>query len=171
MSFLQSNPFANISRSSLSRKPMVAHGDELTVYLAAKCVELDDEEVLEWWIDNRHTFPHLYIMALSYLTAPGNVNFFYITNFPSLIFALAASVRVERIFSRGRLVLPHVRNRLSAESTRAVLCVGEWSRMGWVKDNDILAVTSEPVEEGQLAEDVLEDNWDDLLAQAGNMGQ
>ena len=54
----------------------------------------------------------------------------------------ATSVEVERVFSRGRLVLPHVRNRLSAENTRALMCVGEWSRRGLVEDRDILAVTS-----------------------------
>ena len=70
---------------------------------------------------------------------------------------------VERTFSHGRLVLPHVRNRLSAESTRAVLCVGEWSRMGWVRDSDILAVARTPAALGE-EEDALEDDWEALLA-------
>ena len=35
---------------------------------------------------------------------------------------------MERIFSKGRLILPYTRNKLSAESVRALLCVGDWSR-------------------------------------------
>ena len=41
------------------------------------------------------------------------------------------------MFSRGRLVLPHVRGRLAVQSTRASLCVGLWSSQGLVKDDDI----------------------------------
>ncbi|KAJ7933627.1 hypothetical protein B0H13DRAFT_1592206, partial [Mycena leptocephala] len=35
----------------------------------------------------------------------------------------ATSVDVERVFSRGRLLLSHVWNRLSAQSTRALMCL------------------------------------------------
>lgn len=55
---------------------------------------------------------------------------------------IATSVDVERVFSRGRLILSHVRSRLSAESTRALLCLGSWSVLGLVKDSDVLAVTA-----------------------------
>jgi hypothetical protein len=41
---------------------------------------------------------------------------------------------VERVFSQGRLLLPHVHNCLSSESTRALLCIGDWSRQGLLKD-------------------------------------
>ena len=41
------------------------------------------------------------------------------------------------MFSRGRLVLPHVHGRLAVQSTRASLCVGLWSSQGLVKDDDI----------------------------------
>ena len=41
------------------------------------------------------------------------------------------------MFSQGRLVLPHIRNRLSAQTTRALMCVGAWSGLGLVKDADI----------------------------------
>ena len=60
----------------------------------------------------------------------------------------ATSVDVERLFSRGRLLLSHVRNRLSTHRTRALLCVGEWSRLGWVKDADILAGTEGETDSG-----------------------
>ncbi|EJD50330.1 hypothetical protein AURDEDRAFT_58105, partial [Auricularia subglabra TFB-10046 SS5] len=71
------------------------------------------------------TFPHLSRMALDYLSIP------------------ATSVDVERTFSRGRLLLSHVRNRLSAESTRALLCLGSWLDCSLVKISDIRAVTTQ----------------------------
>jgi hypothetical protein len=44
---------------------------------------------------------------------------------------------MERVFSQGRLLLPYIRNRLSSESTRALLCLGDWCRRGIVKDSNI----------------------------------
>lgn len=64
---------------------------------------------------------------------------------------------VERVFSKGRLLLSHVRNRLSVESTRALLCLGVWSKMGYVKDTDVMAVAQQPEVD---AEDM---GWDSLL--------
>jgi hypothetical protein len=60
------------------------------------------------------------------------------------IFTLASSVAVERLFSKGRLVLSHVRNRLSAESTRALLCLGAWSKLGYVDLDDLNAAAQLP---------------------------
>lgn len=71
---------------------------------------------------------------------------------------VATSVDVERVFSQGRLLLSHVRSRLSVQSTCALMCLGIWSKMGYVKDADIKAVVVKPElkgEEGELAED-----WD-----------
>ena len=65
---------------------------------------------------------------------------------------------MERVFSKGRIVLSHVRNRLSAQSIRALLCLGNWSRLGYVRDKDVLAVTMQPDLEGD--EDYLRDGWD-----------
>ena len=45
--------------------------DELAAYLADPCEELDDHEVLKWWYNNRHLYPRLHVMALSYLMSPG----------------------------------------------------------------------------------------------------
>lgn len=58
------------------------------------------------------------------------------------VFSSATSVDVERVFSKGRLVLSHIRNRLSAQSTRRLMCLGAWSQMGYVKGQDIKVVTS-----------------------------
>ncbi|KAJ8579392.1 hypothetical protein M405DRAFT_754557, partial [Rhizopogon salebrosus TDB-379] len=66
----------------------------------------------------------------------------------------------ERIFSRGRLILSHVRSRLSVQTTRALLCLGSWSLLGLVKDKDVTAVTCRPDLEGEEGE--LEEGWDDI---------
>lgn len=79
------------------------------------------------------------------------------------LFLIATSVSVERVFSQGRILLSHIRNRLSAESTRALLCLGEWSKLGLVDDKDILAVTQSPEVEGIETLDELESGWDRII--------
>ena len=73
---------------------------------------------------------------------------------------LATSVGVERTFSKGRLLLSHIRNCLSVQSTRALMCLGVWSLLGYVRDNDIKAVTAleELVREERMEE--LATDWD-----------
>ena len=71
---------------------------------------------------------------------------------------LATSVDVEHIFSQGRLLLSHVRSRLSVQSTRALMCLGVWSKLGFVRNNDILQAAVLPEVNG--AEDELKMNWD-----------
>jgi hypothetical protein len=78
----------------------------------------------------------------------------------SLIIFSATSVDVERTFSQGRLLLSHIRNRLSVQSTRALLCLGVWSLMGYVKDKDLKAATVLP-EVGSDEEDLAHD-WDSI---------
>jgi len=68
---------------------------------------------------------------------------------------------VERVFSQGRLVLSHVRNGLSVQSTRALMCLGAWSRMGLVKDKDVMEAARLPDVNG--SEDELGSDWDDVL--------
>jgi hypothetical protein len=58
----------------------------------------------------------------------------------------ATSTDVERVFSRGRLLLSHIWNRLTAQSTRAIICLGSWSLLGLIKDQDIFEVTKLPEE-------------------------
>lgn len=71
---------------------------------------------------------------------------------------IATSVDVERVFSKGRLVLSHVRNRLSVESTRALMCLGAWSRLDLVKSEDVLAAAKLPdVKPGEVE---MYDEWD-----------
>ena len=79
-----------------------------------------------------------------------------------LIFIQATSVDVERTFSRGRLILPYVRNRLSAQSTRAQLCVGNWSLHGYIHDSDVLAASVLPDVQGDVEVEFPE-GWDTIV--------
>jgi hypothetical protein len=76
-----------------------------------------------------------------------------------LIFCLATSVDVEHIFSHGWLILSHVHDRLSAQTMCALLCLGSWSLIGMVKDEDMLKVAILEDEEGE-EEVELDDGWD-----------
>jgi hypothetical protein len=71
---------------------------------------------------------------------------------PSMLFTLllyhlsncahsATSVDVERVFSRGHILLSHTQNWLSVQLTRALICLGQWSLLGLVKDADVEHVT------------------------------
>ncbi|EIW51901.1 HAT dimerization, partial [Trametes versicolor FP-101664 SS1] len=91
--------------------------DELNDYLESPVDPTKD--ALAWWHARRLQFPRLSRMALDYLSIP------------------ATSVDVERTFSRGRRLLSHVRSRLSAQTTRAVLCLSDWVRWDLVKSQDI----------------------------------
>jgi hypothetical protein len=79
-----------------------------------------------------------------------------------LIMTVATSVDVERVFSRGQLVLSHVRSRLSAQTTRAILCLGCWSRLGLVRDGDVKAAALLPEVEGTDSDYEMEEGWDHI---------
>ena len=69
------------------------------------------------------------------------------------------SVNVEQLFSRGRMLLPYLCNCLLSQSTHALLCLGQWSKLGLVKDEDLhKAICEEP--EGDESEVELPDGWD-----------
>ena len=63
------------------------------------------------------------------------------------------------MFSQGQLLLSHIRNCLSVQLTQALLCLGVWSQMGYVRDQDIKAATILPEVELEEVEDLQED-WD-----------
>lgn len=68
---------------------------------------------------------------------------------------------MERVFSKGRLLLSHVHNRLTVDSTQALLCLGTWSKLGYVNKEDLLAAAMLPeVKEG---EEDLPDDFDLIL--------
>jgi hypothetical protein len=91
---------------------------------------------------------------------------------PSLIFIsyisfnglLATSVGVERTFSKGRLLLSHIRNRLSVQSTRALMCLGVWSVLGYVRDRDINGITALEEVVGEERIEELSADWDAIDA-------
>ena len=66
----------------------------------------------------------------------------YLAIFLNII--LAASVAVERVFSKGHLLLSHIRNRMSAQSTCALLCLGAWSKLCYMEIDDLTAAASLP---------------------------
>lgn len=133
--------------------------DELTKYLNADPEYVED--VLSWWYVNRSTYPRLSRMALDYLTIPGMCQLTLPYRSVTDLCIPATSVDVERIFSRGRLLLSHVRNRLSAQTTRAILCLGSWSSLGLVKDEDVMKVAVMKDVEGDVEEE-FEDGWDSI---------
>ena len=61
------------------------------------------------------------------------------------------------MFSKGRLVISHVRNCLSAQSTRALLCLGYWSKLGFVSLEDLKAGASLP--DAKADETWSDDEW------------
>ena len=72
------------------------------------------------------------------------------------IIIVATSIDVEWTFSQGHLLLLHVQSQLSVQLTCALLCLGVWSLMEYVKDSDmnVAAILPEVVgEEEELAND------------------
>ncbi|TFY73221.1 hypothetical protein EWM64_g10791 [Hericium alpestre] len=132
------NMFDNMA--SISR-PTRAPQDELTRYLTAATENVPDP--ILWWKTHKSLYPRLYHMAIDYLTIP------------------ATSVAVERLFSCGRILIPHLRNRLSPQTIRALLCLGEWSLLGFVRDSDIIKVAQmNDVEDGDGDDYEIEEGWD-----------
>jgi len=72
---------------------------------------------------------------------------------------------VERVFSHGRLVLSHVRSCLSAQSTRAILCLGTWSLLGLVKDSDVKAAAQLSDVDGEDSDYEMDAEWDKITAE------
>jgi hypothetical protein len=56
-----------------------------------------------------------------------------------MVYLIATSTAVERVFSQGRQLLSFTRNRLSASSIRAFLCLGSWGRNDLILFEDVLA--------------------------------
>ncbi|EIW54547.1 HAT dimerization, partial [Trametes versicolor FP-101664 SS1] len=97
--------------------------DELKRYLASDPVPVTNP--IQWWQDRRKAYPRLSRMAIDYLTIP------------------TTAVDVERVFSRGRVLLSHVRNRMTTETTRAAMCLGIWSEHDLIDIGDLKAVTAQ----------------------------
>ena len=70
------------------------------------------------------------------------------------------SVDVEQTFSRGHVLLSHVCNQLSVQTTHSLLCLGDWSLLGLVLDSDLRAVALLPEVDG--VEEAMADGWDTI---------
>ena len=132
--------------------------DELEQYL--ECPVEDVKDVLLWWVKNRAVYPRLSCMALDYLSIPGMS--IIATLVPNLTISLATSVDVEHVFSKGKIILSHVQNGLSIQSTHALLCLGAWSALGLVEDEDVALVAKLANVDGCEAD--LDNDWDDIVA-------
>jgi len=100
-------------------------------------------------------------IILSFLVSDHSSIFISYISFNGL---LATSVGVERTFSKGRLLLSHIRNRLSVQSTRALMCLGVWSLRGYVRDKDINGITALEEIVGEERMDELSADWDAIGA-------
>jgi hypothetical protein len=87
------------------------------------------------------------------------VSYHFLCYWGGLNITIATFVDVEQVFSHGRILLSHIRNRLAAQTTCALMCVGTWSQLGFVKDSDVLAVSLLADVEGEEEEE-LEEGWD-----------
>ena len=98
-------------------------------------------------------------MALDYLSIPCMYLFTsQIDHHADRYFDIATSTNVEHVFSQGRLLLLHIRNRLSSQSIHALMCLGSWSQLELVKDKDIFSVTTLVEIKGD--EEALGEGWD-----------
>ena len=102
-------------------------------------------------------------MALDYLTIPGALSYYILWLIRLRTCLSATSVAVERVFSRGRILLSHLRNRLSAQTVRALLCLGEWSRLNLIDDNDVRVATSVPEDESEETMEEWGSGWDRIV--------
>jgi len=67
------------------------------------------------------------------------------------------------VFSQGRLLLSHICSHLSVQLTRALMCLGVWSLLGFVKDSDVKAVVVLPELRADEDEGELEIHWDRIM--------
>jgi hypothetical protein len=64
------------------------------------------------------------------------------------------------VFSWGRLILSHVRSRLSAQTTHSILCLRAWSLLGLIKNDDVIAAAQLLELGGEDSDYEMEVGWD-----------
>ena len=138
--------FVQESKNIFDNLPFLASLPQLTTPINKLNLYLSTEpedvtKPIEWWYKKRKTYPCLHQMALNYLMIPG-VYLAAIRYSCSLTdFHVGTSVDVEHLFSCGQLILSHTCSQLSVPSMHALLCLGSWSHLGLVMNEDIEAVT------------------------------
>jgi hypothetical protein len=83
---------------------------EFDRYLKAPRVA-KNTEVIRWWDENEHLYPHLAKVARDYLAIPGS------------------SVPSERVFSRAGDLITKKRNRLATHTANIIMCLRYWLHM------------------------------------------
>ena len=132
-------PAANMfNRLDAFPPPWSSNHMELDHYLTADVEHITD--AIAWWHKHHAIYPCLSRMALDYLSVSGMHYTASLTSVLLLTALLATSIDIEHLFSCGQLLLSHVCSHLSIDSTRALLCLGTWSHLGLVKNEDILKV-------------------------------
>lgn len=69
---------------------------------------------------------------------------------------------VEHTFSIGRLLLPYIRNRMRGQSTRALLCLNNWTKAGMVKQTDAKKAAQMSDIEDDESDYEMDDGWDNI---------
>lgn len=143
--------------------------DELEDYLTKHVESLDSRDEhgrikrlspLEWWVQHRDMYPCLSRMALDYLSVP--CKSFLLITYHFLNAMIATSVDVERVFSKGRLSISYLRNRLSVQTTRALLCLNVWINKGFLLDKEMVGwIQGQAVVMSEDEDDVAE-GWDTI---------
>jgi hAT family C-terminal dimerisation region len=111
--------------------------DELNDYLAKPLEKVRNP--LGWWWDHRTSYPTLSKMAFDFLSIPHELIGTHLSSKSTVSnVILATSTAVERVFSRGRHLLPFTQSHLSGASICALLCFGDWSRKDLIATSDVV---------------------------------
>ena len=70
---------------------------------------------------------------------------------------LASSVAIKHVFSKGQLMMSHIHNQLSANTIWALLCLGAWTKAGYVEAANLKYAASQP--DTKDDEDWLDAKW------------
>ena len=68
----------------------------------------------------------------------------------SKAYTIFPDVDVEHLFSKGCIILPYLCNCLLSQSTHTLMCLGQWCKLGLVKDDDIRKATCDEVEGNRI---------------------
>ena len=98
--------------------------DELERYLKDSVVPT--ENPLEWWLMNRKVYSNLSKLGISVHLVMG-MSSSYVTHILFLTSYIASTVSVKCSFSRGQILISHLRNCLRSNTIRALMCFGDWS--------------------------------------------
>ncbi len=79
----------------------------------------------------------------------------------------ATSIDVERVFSRGRFLLPYTRNRVKGQTMRALMCLGAWSPADLITADHLKASTAQPEVDNDDSDYEMDPGWDAVMTRKG----